>query len=264
MYGQLTTGKAAKVKSKISDEETAYECELILDTKKNMPEIIRGDFVIWDRSHGTRFEVNVKGKYIGGKQSVFEYLKGVAIVNPHAKITFVPPEGNTVVFERASEVVPTPVKEVKPHPDGIELGEMLSMAKYTESHEDDQLPQHRVLQDILQGREGDMRARGRPAGHEARQLSLEQAAALLDAIKKVKIMAPETDCLSPIGETLIRKGLKNVLGEPQGRVLRAADHEGAEGLRRQPVHNRGRDSLRRGAEQGGPRPDPALREPRSR
>jgi DNA topoisomerase-6 subunit B len=44
------------------------------------------------------------------------------------------------------------------------------------------------------------------------RLALEQAGAILEAIKKVKIMAPETDCLSPIGETLIRKGLKNVLG----------------------------------------------------
>jgi DNA topoisomerase-6 subunit B len=212
MYGQLTTGKAAKVMSKISDEETAYECELILDTKKNLPEVIRGDFVIWDRSHGTRFEVNVKGKYIGGKQSVFEYLKGVAIVNPHAKITFVPPEGNTVVFERASEIVPTPVKEVKPHPDGIELGEMLSMAKYAEStkmtsflNTEFSRISYRVAREIceLANVLPDMKPE---------QLSLEQAAALLDAIKKVKIMAPETDCLSPIGETLIRKGLKNVLG----------------------------------------------------
>jgi DNA topoisomerase-6 subunit B len=43
-------------------------------------------------------------------------------------------------------------------------------------------------------------------------LTLEGAGAILEAIKKVKIMSPETDCLSPIGETLIRKGLKNVLG----------------------------------------------------
>ncbi|MBE0518840.1 MAG: DNA topoisomerase VI subunit B, partial [Thermoplasmata archaeon] len=101
MYGQITTGKAAKVRSKISDEDTAYECELILDTKKNRPDIIREDRIIWDREHGTSIEVNIKGKYIGGKQSIFEYLKGVAIVNPHVKITFIPPEGTPIVFERA-------------------------------------------------------------------------------------------------------------------------------------------------------------------
>jgi DNA topoisomerase-6 subunit B len=54
---------------------------------------------------------------------------------------------------------------------------------------------------------------GVPPEQKPRKLTLDQASAILEAIKKVKIMAPETDCLSPIGETLIRKGLKNVLGE---------------------------------------------------
>jgi DNA topoisomerase VI subunit B len=212
MYGQLTTGKAAKVKSKISDEDTAYQCELILDTRKNKPDMISEDRVIWDRPHGTSFQVHIKGKYITGKQSVFEYLKGVAIVNPHARITFMPPEGNTVVFERASEQVPPPTKEINPHPEGVELGELLSMAKYTESlkmtsflNTEFSRISYRVAREICE-------LAGVPPDQKPSQLTLEQAGAILEAIKKVKIMAPETDCLSPIGETLIRKGLKNVLG----------------------------------------------------
>ena len=212
MYGQLTTGKAAKVRSKISDEDVAYECELILDTKKNRPDIIKEDFVIWDRDHGTSFQINVKGKYITGKQSIFEYLKGVAIVNPHAKITFVPPEGNAIVFERASETVPPPTKEIKPHPEGVELGELLSMAKYTESlkmtsflNSEFSRISYRVAREICE-------IANVPPDLRPDKLALEQAGALLESIKKVKIMSPETDCLSPIGETLIRKGLKNVLG----------------------------------------------------
>ena len=213
MYGQLTTGKAAKVRSKISDEDVAYECDLILDTKKNRPDIIKEDFVIWDRPHGTSFQINVKGKYIGGKQSIFEYLKGVAIVNPHAKITFIPPEGNAVVFERASDIVPPPTKEIKPHPEGVELGELLSMAKYTESlkvtsflNTEFSRISYRVAREICE-------LAGVPSEQRPDKMTLEQAGAILEAIKKVKIMSPETDCLSPIGETLIRKGLKNVLGE---------------------------------------------------
>ena len=212
MYGQLTTGKATKVRSKISDEDVAYECELILDTKKNRPDIIEEDFVIWDRPHGTSFSVNVKGKYVAGKQSIFEYLKGVAIVNPHAKITFMPPEGNAIVFERASEQIPPPTKEVKPHPEGVELGELLSMAKYTESlkmtsflNTEFSRISYRVAREICD-------IAGVPQDQRPDKMSLEQAGAILEAVKKVKIMSPETDCLSPIGETLIRKGLKNVLG----------------------------------------------------
>jgi DNA topoisomerase-6 subunit B len=213
MYGQLTTGKAATVRSKISDEDTAYEVDLILDTKKNKPEKLREDRIIWDREHGTSIRVHLKGKYIGGKQSVFEYLKGTAIVNPHAKITFVPPDGATVVFERASEQVPPPTRPVMPHPEGVELGEFLSMAKYTESlrmtsflNSEFSRISNRVAKEICE-------LAGVPPEQSPKKLTLEQAGSILEAIKKVKIMAPETDCLSPIGETLIRKGLKNVLGD---------------------------------------------------
>ena len=45
-----------------------------------------------------------------------------------------------------------------------------------------------------------------------KSLGLEQAKALHEAMQSSKLMAPPTDCLSPIGERLIKRGLKNVLG----------------------------------------------------
>ncbi len=45
-----------------------------------------------------------------------------------------------------------------------------------------------------------------------KSLNLEHAKALHESMQSAKIMAPPTDCLSPIGERLIKKGLKNVLG----------------------------------------------------
>jgi DNA topoisomerase-6 subunit B len=213
MYGQITTGKPARIRSRISDEDVAYECELILDTKKNRPQTVKEDFVIWEKEHGTRLEVNLKGKYVGGKQSIFEYLKGVAIVNPHARITFIPPDGGNVVFERSTETMPPPTTEVKPHPEGVELGELLSMAKYTEAtkmtsflNTEFSRISLRVAREVLDAAEV-------PHEQKPARLNLNQAGAIIDAVKKVKIMAPETDCLSPIGEGLIRKSLKNVLGE---------------------------------------------------
>ncbi|MCJ2533158.1 MAG: DNA topoisomerase VI subunit B, partial [Candidatus Thermoplasmatota archaeon] len=213
MYAQITTGRPAKIRSKISDEDVAYECELVLDTKKNRPQTMKEDFVIWEKPHGTRLEVNLKGKYVGGKQSIYEYLRGVAIVNPHARITFIQPDGGNVVFERSTEAMPPPTREVRPHPEGVELGELLNMAKYTEAKKMTSFLNMefsrislRVAREILDAAE---------VSHNQRpsRLNLNQAGDIIDAIRKVKIMAPETDCLSPIGEGLIRKSLKNVLGE---------------------------------------------------
>jgi len=41
-----------------------------------------------------------------------------------------------------------------------------------------------------------------------KKLTREEAKALIDAFPKVKILAPPTDCLSPIGEVLVKRGLK--------------------------------------------------------
>jgi DNA topoisomerase-6 subunit B len=42
-------------------------------------------------------------------------------------------------------------------------------------------------------------------------LTRDECKAILNAITHVKIMAPQTDCLSPIGDTLIKKGLMHIL-----------------------------------------------------
>ena len=66
------------------------------------------------------------------RQSVFGSLKSAAIVNPHARMTLVEPEGNVEVFERATESLPKKAYAIQPHPDGIELGELIKLLRYTD------------------------------------------------------------------------------------------------------------------------------------
>src|SRR2546426_554821 len=212
MYGQITTGKPTKIRSKVAEQDVAYEIELILDTKKNRPNVVEEDFVVWERAHGTRVEIPLKGRYTAGKQSVPEYLKATAIVNPHARITYRPPEGEEIVFERATEDLPPKTKEIPPHPHGIELGTLMAMMKETKSYklaafleEEFVRVSSRVAKEICD-------AAGLDPDMKPRSLVLEQAKALHDAMQSVKLMSPPTDCLSPIGERLIKRGLKNVLG----------------------------------------------------
>jgi len=212
MYGQITTGKPATIRTKTAEMDVAYELDLIVDTRKNKPSIQREEFKVWDKAHGTRIEIPLKGRYIGGKQSVTEYLKGAAIVNPHARLSFKPPEGEVVVWERATQELPPKTVEIKPHPYGLEIGTLLAMGKETKSYklsafleEEFSRISPRVAKEICELAEVDPETR-------PKSLSLEQAKAIVDAIPKVKVMAPQTDCLAPIGERLIKKGLKNVLG----------------------------------------------------
>ncbi|MBI0583707.1 MAG: DNA topoisomerase VI subunit B [Methanomassiliicoccus sp.] len=214
MYGQITTGKAATARSKVEGAEAAKEIDLIIDTKKNAPIILKEDFVPWnEKEHGTRVSFYMNGRYVTGRQSVLEYLRQTAIVNPHATISFIDPDGKRYDFERATEQMPPTSKEIKPHPDGIELGTLMNMIKATKEKSlikflpnDFNRISERVAREICT-------AAGLPETTRPSNLTLESSKQLLEGIGKVKIMAPQVDCLSPIGGNLIRKGLKHVLME---------------------------------------------------
>jgi DNA topoisomerase VI subunit B len=209
LYGQLTTGKHAKVISKVEEDRPAFVLEIAINTNKNRAEIISRDTTHWDKPTGTRIEVDIAADIKRGKKYVYEYLQSTSIVNPHAKITYKEPDETIHVFERTSEQMPKKSIEIKPHPYGVELGTLIKMAKHTKS---------RQLNSFLKTEFSSMGDRTtnmaiQKAGLEKnlnpKQMSREQFLALHNAFKKVKIMSPSTDCLSPIGETLIKRSLKH-------------------------------------------------------
>lgn len=220
MYGQLTTGKPAVVWSKIGADQPVILTHLKMDTRNNRADILKQEPVFgnehWGaKEHGTRIEVAMVGKYQRGPQSVFEYLRSTAIVNPHARITFKEPDGTTTVFERATDVLPAPTKEIKPHPEGVELGTLLKMAKNTEA---------KTLTTFLQTEFSrvapEKAAEICAVAKVSPKLSMEkfdreEAKAVMESIPKVKVPPPPTDCLSPIGEVLVRKGLKKELPDTE-------------------------------------------------
>ena len=207
LYAQITTGKATIVTSK-TEGGNAYRFEILINTKKNEPEILREEEVDWFVPHGTRVEIEIKGSYVKErKQSVYEYLKETSVVNPHARITFITPEGEIYEFERISDKAPIPPKEIKPHPHGIEIGNLLSMLKQTKA---------RDLKNFLKSefvRVGDkiseeiIEKAGLSKDSSPKSLSREEAKRLIDAFKKVDLLPPPVDCLSPIGEDSIMKSL---------------------------------------------------------
>lgn len=209
LYSQLTTGKHAKITSKIQEDRPATVTELAIDSNKNRAEVISRNIVHWEKPSGTRLEVSIVADYKRGKRFVYDYLQSTSIVNPHAQITFKEPDGTEHLFERTSDVLPAKSIEIKPHPQGIELGTLIKIAKNTKS---------RKLSSFLKSEFSSMGDRTTNAvcekaqlekGLDPKKMSREQFLAVHKAFKKVKIMAPSTDCLSPIGETLIKRSLKH-------------------------------------------------------
>ena len=251
MYGMLTTGKPVKIISKLSPKKPAHYFELQIDTKRNHPEIINGkgegvdinagkNFhdelkkhgIDWETHYrpasggreptesakepqevksGTRVTIELEGRFIRGRGSVDEYLEQTAIANPHVTLHYKDAEGNETSYQRSTTQLPPEPKEIKPHPYGIELGRLVTMLKDTPASttsafltESFSRVSSSVARKICE--EAKITTRSNP-----RRIGRQEADALYQAIQNTRISAPATDCLVPIGEQLILKGLHHVV-----------------------------------------------------
>src|SRR5438445_629588 len=127
MYGQLTTGKPVRIISRTNARAPAHYFEVQIDTKKNEPLILEKKQIEWESQRGTQVTHEMKGRYQKGRASVDEYVEQTIIANPHVKLTYLTPEGETKEFRRTYDAVPPAPREIKPHPYGIELGMLLKM-----------------------------------------------------------------------------------------------------------------------------------------
>ncbi len=208
LYSQLTSGRPAKIISKIDRDAPAHYFELLINTQTNEPEILVDKITDWDRLRGTRIELEMEASYVKGRrQSVYEYLKDTAIVNPHARITLIEPDNNQIIFERATDKLPLQPKEILPHPHGIELGTLMKMLRYSKSDKLDEFLRASFSRIGAQTAKEICKKAGLSPETEPKSVTLDEAKRVHEAFGKVKIIAPSTDCLSPITEELIRKGL---------------------------------------------------------
>ncbi|MFB6166975.1 MAG: DNA topoisomerase VI subunit B, partial [Candidatus Nanohaloarchaea archaeon] len=221
MYAQLTTGEPVTVWSKQEGEPT-HKFVVRIDTEENEPEIIEDEVVDPDSDefpgdkdyyfdHGTTIEMDIEAKYTKGHHSVRNYLKHTAIMNPYARVVLREPSGNKIEYPRVSKELPERPKEIKPHPQGVELGVMMRMVENTDARTVSSFFQNEFTrvgrtsaQDICEEADID-------DGRRPNTLSKDEIEELLDAAQRVKLQSPPTDCLSPIGEDLVLKGLEKEL-----------------------------------------------------
>jgi DNA topoisomerase-6 subunit B len=231
MYGVQTTGKPVKIISRVDVKKPAHYYEIQIDTKKNEPKILNGGGdgvdvppgakgeaaiakhgIEWvEQPHGTRVTIELEAKYVRGRGSVDEYLQQTAIANPHVSLHYQDPDGDKRDYARSANVLPPEPKEIKPHPYGVELGRLAAMLQ-DDSRET--LSQFlttkfsRVSSGVA--RKICTAAKVSPRANTGK-LGRKEADAIYQAIQTTKIAPPVTDCISPIGEELILKGLHQVV-----------------------------------------------------
>jgi len=243
MYGMLTTGKPVKILSKISSRKPAHYYEIQIDTKKNHPEILNGKGegvdippneagrayierhgIEWVAEYdpqgdkppepvksGTRVTIELEAKYQRGRGSVDDYLEQTVIANPHITLHYTDPEGNQKTYPRSTLRLPEEPREIKPHPYGVELGRLVTMLKETKAPTLSQFlvssfsrVSPAVARRICEEAKVSTRA-------STKRIGRQEADSVYQAIQRTKIKAPATDCISPIGEELLLKGLHHVV-----------------------------------------------------
>jgi DNA topoisomerase-6 subunit B len=162
----------------------------------------------WIKDHGTKIEIDLEGQYLKGQQSVDEYLKQTAIINPHVTIIYTNPKAEQYIFPRATEQKPKEAKEIKPHPYGVELGILMKMMDATPAKtmlqflkEEFSRVTPRTAKEILEN--SAIMPKAKP-----KSITRDMAEKLMLGIKETKIMNPPTDCIAPIGPGLLEKGIK--------------------------------------------------------
>jgi DNA topoisomerase-6 subunit B len=214
MYGQLTTGKPVRIISRTGPKKPAHYFEVQIDTKKNEPRILEKKQVEWEPHRGTQVTLEIEGRYQKGRASVDEYLELTSVANPHVHLVYHTPEGETKDYPRTYPQLPPPPREIKPHPYGIEFGMFLKMLHDTRSHwlsgflaGDFSRVSSNLAEEICKNAKI-------PPHTRPRDLHGERAEALYKVLQSTKIMAPPSNCLSPIGEPAILSGLyKQIKGE---------------------------------------------------
>ena len=211
MYGLLTTGKSMKIISRTGPRKPAHYYEIQIDTRRNRPEIIKDTEVEWDFPRGTRVDIELEARYQRGRQSVDDYLAQTAIANPHVTLRYTSPDEQVKEYPRATDQMPPPPRLIKPHPYGVELGVLIRMLKETKNRSlwaflksDFSRVTPRVASEICE-RAG-LREKANPT-----RIAREEAGKLYSAISETRIMSPPSDCVVPIGDELIKKGLAQVI-----------------------------------------------------
>ena len=229
MYGQLTTGKPIRVTSRVGKGKAAHVFDIQLDTRKNEPVVTHDDDA---RRSGTRSTARASSSRSWPTGSRASASSTATSSTPRSPTRTRPsttrgrwarrqrasadrPGNETLSFPRATTELPKEAVEIKPHPHGVELGALMLMARESKSHDVRGFLQTTFSRVSVPGRRarswprcpGARRRCGRASLGENRAMAEE----LHKAIAATKLMSPPTNCLSPIGDELMRKGLVSFL-----------------------------------------------------
>jgi len=211
LYGQITTNRPVKVFSSV-DGKIGYYYTLMIDIKENKPLIIeKGNFNAGGK-RGTTVEMALEGDYQRAYPKIKEYLRQTSLVAPYVQLEFVDADNNIIIFERSTNLIPKPPKEIKPHPHGVDFETVKRLVRESkQSNLINFLSKnfHRVgvkiAKKFLEENKFDPLKNPKTLKDEE-ILELSKALHNYD-----KFLPPDASCLSPLGEDILKIGIQKSL-----------------------------------------------------
>jgi len=216
LFGKISTGRPFRVAT-CTNDGVIHTLVMDLDLKRNtarVHETIKELVELEpEEARGVRIEAFYKDvQYSRGSTGAYEYVRRTAIVNPHARITLLEPDGTVIEFPRTSDTIPKKPKEIKPHPLGLTPDDLVQMAKRPSSYRKLSTVLINECSRVTNNTIGDLQeAVSVDMSMKPEVLSHNQAEEIVKAFRRIKLMAPPTDGLIPIGEDQIERSLREIL-----------------------------------------------------
>ena len=206
-----------KVWSKSIEEGLEYYFELRTDISTNKPivlakKVVKGEEHKIEGDSGFKVEAVLHAKLSpitknNIKNKINEYISQTSIVNPYAIIEYETDEGK-VTFERRTEVMPQPSKEVLPHPADMDLQTLKKAIMNF-------MNQKTTLQGILSAtfqkmsseKAKEIIAKAEVENKPADKYTENELIKIVKVCKHVNFQQANTDHLSPIGEQILTTGM---------------------------------------------------------
>ena len=208
LYSQLTTGKPAKIISKIKSSKKAKMIKVQINILKNEPEVLEESDEDYPYESGTSIELEIEGLYISGNKGLDEYIRRTALVNPHATLIYTNPNGEKITYKRVIDTLPKEPLSIKPHPEGLEIGIFMRILKNSTERTVASVLENELSRVSRVVAEQTLKSAGIDSKTKPQDIDRVQANSILKALQSLDLMRPQTDCLSPIGGEELEKSLK--------------------------------------------------------
>lgn len=211
LYGQITTHEPLEVVTSTGKDLHAFK--LMIDITNNKPIILEHKSKKNDtRWKGTIVSFSLEGNYTRASQKILEYIRQTAMVAPYANLTLIDPQYRMARFSRSTDIMPKPPNETLPHPYGVDVEMVRKMIADTRCNDMVSFMVknfHRVGENTAKKF---LRYVGVSPSRNPKTLRDKE---IVDFTRKLlsfeDFLPPDPNSLSPLGEELLKEGIKKEL-----------------------------------------------------